>query len=138
MGRFVHVLLTRFNVSFLGRPLPDRAWLAHRFELFEHFCFPSVVAQSCQDFKWLLFFDPHLDEDSRARIETYRRFKNFEPVYIDEAVNAPILSRSVESRLHGFDYLITSRLDNDDALATRYVETIQSCFDNQAFQFLNF
>ena len=26
----------------------------------------------------------------------------------------------------------------DDAIATRYVETVQDCFDNQAFQFLNF
>src|ERR1051326_2080248 len=138
MSRFVHVLMTRFNVSLPGRVLADRAWLAHRFELFEQFCFPSVAAQSCQNFTWLVFFKSGLDEESQKRIESYRHYSSFVPLYVEDALDAHTLIRAVDEPARGYDFLITSRLDNDDALATRYVETVQSCFARSEFQFLNF
>jgi len=50
-----HVMITRFNVMFrdlahtraAGKGL-DAAWLAERFDLFERYCLPSVLAQTCQ------------------------------------------------------------------------------------------
>ena len=38
-----------------GRMLHRR--LEGRLKLFNSYCLPSVVGQSCQDFKWLIYFD---------------------------------------------------------------------------------
>jgi hypothetical protein len=136
--RFIHLLLTRFSVKIAGGRCHDRAWLDHRFELFERFCFPSVVAQSCQNFRWLAFFDAALPPDLRLRVAGYtQQFPRFQPVYVPEFFTQKIAQRSISPLASDFDYLITTRLDNDDGVATRFVEAVQSRFDQQTFEFIN-
>ena len=56
-----HVLLTRFNLPSAGAESIVRAkdgWLRARIELFRRFCLPSVLRQTRQDFKWIIYLDP--------------------------------------------------------------------------------
>jgi len=139
MSRFCHFLLTRFSISLPEEILlPDNSWLEHRVQLFERLCLPSVITQSCQNFKWLVFFNSASRETLLARIRTYGGYGNFVPVWLDGPWDSDILRWAVAEYARGHEYMITSRLDNDDAIATRYIETIQDQFESQNFEFVNF
>jgi hypothetical protein len=143
---FQHFLLTRFNVrvnyhkSKPGIGL-NRDWLEHRFELFDRYCFPSVQGQSNLNFKWLVFFDRETPEDFQHKIKEYTKWNNFIPVYIDyrnylgNRFVQPTILNYIERKTR---YLITSRIDNDDAIALNFIEIIQNNFRYQDFEFLNF
>lgn len=134
---FRHFLLTRFSVAIFGERFHERAWLDKRFELFERFCFPSVQGQSSQSFDWFVFFDSSLPEDLRARVATYSRFSTFRAVYVEGPFDGRAVCKTLREVVALHRYIITSRVDNDDALATKYIETIQSQFNEQAFEFVN-
>lgn len=139
MQPYAHFILTRFNVRMPGWAVtPDDAWLRQRFDLFERYCLPSVKAQSNQDFKWLVFFDATTPECHRARVRQYVRYENFVPVFVSEFTSVQT-TRAIQQQLPDVpQYLITSRLDNDDALAPNYVRLLQSQFCEQTSQFINF
>lgn len=142
MKSFTHFILTRFNLRVdyanPGTGL-DQQWLNHRFNLFEQFCYPSVREQSNQNFKWLVFFDSQTPEFFKNKIEKYSEWKNFIPVYIDGEITDCIYRAKVLSNLAaGSEYLITTRLDNDDAICKDFVKIIQENFHEQEFEFINF
>ncbi|MGE3314272.1 MAG: glycosyltransferase [Planctomycetaceae bacterium] len=124
---FQHFLLTRFNVRvpWMNRPAPGPEWLAHRFDLFERFCLPSVEAQSNTDFLWLVFFDSRTPAEFRERISSYRKLPQFRAVFLDEFDLQ--LVRDAMRQHSGSDSrsVLTSRLDNDDALARSYIAKVQ-------------
>src|ERR1700677_1263076 len=73
--RFKHVVLTQYftrsieDPGDLGRRLGNIAeWLENRLVLFKRYCLPSVMAQSNQDFTWLLYFDETTPEAYLRRI----------------------------------------------------------------------
>jgi len=136
-SHFSHFLLTRFSVAVLSRRFQERAWLEKRFELFERFCFPSVEGQSTQSFDWFVFFDSSLPDDLRARVEAYSRFSPFHAVYVAGQFGGSVVCRELREFAAPGEYVITSRVDNDDALATTYIETVQRCFNEQVFEFVN-
>lgn len=124
-----HVLLTRFNVlwsekvPFRGR---DPQWLEERFELFDRYCFPSVVSQTCQNFTWLVFFDSDTPEPYRERIDRYRlRYEQFVPIFVPKFTPETFISTLSDCGFLSSPYLVTSRLDNDDALAKDYIKRVQ-------------
>lgn len=137
MSDFTHILLTRFNVKtgFRSVGTLDADWLAHRFDLFETFCLPSLRAQTQPDFRWLVFFDEETPEPFRERIERIAEWPTFCPVYISGL--APDALPSVIRPYLDRPYLITSRMDNDDAVARDFVATIQRAFDRQPCEFIN-
>jgi Putative rhamnosyl transferase len=140
--QFTHLLLTRFNVQ-AGYSDPkaglDLKWLEYRFQLFEQYCYPSVCAQSNQNFKWLVFFDDQTPEAFKSKITVYARYKNLIPIYVhgyfSESVLRTILSDHIAS---GSSHLITTRLDNDDAVIRNFIELIQLQFKGQSCEFVNF
>lgn len=136
MEHFKHIIITRFNLS--KRWKVDKAensvlnieWLDHRYKLFEDFCFPSLKSQTCQKFEWWVYFDENLDSQYKIRNEELNRdFKNFIPKYEnsydDFEINMPkdLHKKIIEERI---DWLITTRLDNDDVLARNTIEIIQN------------
>jgi hypothetical protein len=135
---FSHFLLTRFNVLLPGYTERDRAWLEHRFDLFARFCFPSVETQSCRNFRWLVFFDEALPYDFRIRVEDFQRSTLFHPIYVGGLFGQSTVQDAVLQFGLNSEHLITSRLDCDDAIATRYIETVQAGFCGQDFEFVNF
>lgn len=122
-----HYILTNFNLprSFGGKPksVPDEAWLAARFEIFEQFCLPSVRAQRDQRFRWLIRFDPTTPERYLSRVR--RLGANVEVVF------EPFRQRIARDVARGADFLIMSRLDNDDALHVDFTRYVRSRMDGE-------
>lgn len=135
---YAHFVLTVFNVKY-DPPSEERlqeAWLKHRFKLFSQFTYPSLRAQTCQNFKWIVLFDENTPKAFAKRIESYAEWKNFIPVYQDKYA---IPTEAILNNLSGNPkYLITSRIDNDDAFSKDYVRMTQDIFANQGFLFLNY
>ena len=126
------LLLTRFNITsgFVPDPLGlNEKWLEHRFALFENFCLPSVLAQRELNFYWLILMDARTPERwmdrlkealkplPLARILTADRYTG--EIYVNE-IKRIAAERSVTR-------VVTTRLDNDDAIANDYMANILSC-----------
>lgn len=136
---FIHFLLTRFNIIFTRginkNVCPfDEEWHNHRFILFDKYCFPSVKNQTNQNFKWLVFFNIDTPDKYRNKIEEYRNaYANFFPVFTDQPI-IPSAPDTINTFLQkDTTHIITSRLDNDDAIHINYINKIQSCFCKQDF-----
>lgn len=136
---FQHLLLTRFNVRIFGSRGSDPDWLTHRFRFFERICFPSVMAQTVRDFHWILFCDTATPDWALARLRAL--------IGADDQVSLAFLD-GPDTEEHrrvaigaverpGITHLVTSRLDNDDGLACRFIETVQAQFEGQDFEFIN-
>lgn len=137
--KFDHLLLTRFNVSFdgSGRGL-DPEWLDHRFDLFDRFCYPSVRTQSSQEFRWLVFFDQQTSPAFRERIQDYSAWPGFTPVFLDRWSPDRVRAEVARVLRPQVQYVITSRVDNDDALAVDFMERVQAEAAGKDFEYLNF
>lgn len=141
---FTHLILTRFNVRRLEADPPNQKWLERRFSLFERFCYPSLRGQSNDNFRWLVFFDTATPKVFRNRIEEYSRWKNIIPVYTDSEIFfgfhfpselKPVILDNIDDHCK---FLITSRLDNDDAIHKEYVQMVQDLFSGQRLEAINF
>ncbi|MEP0911695.1 putative rhamnosyl transferase [Leptolyngbya sp. GB1-A1] len=140
MKKFQHFLITRFNVkvNFSSSAGLDPEWLAHRFDLFDRFCYPSVRAQSNQNFQWLVYFDADTPDCFKAKISEYSKWQNFIPIFLSEPFTDEVNRSVILSYLDGqTDFLITTRLDNDDAICDKFIAIVQSHFAQQEMQFIN-
>jgi hypothetical protein len=127
-GDMDHVLLTRFNLPTVGFERLVRAkegWLEERLILFERYCIPSVQAQTHQAFHWLVYFDPESPEWLKRRIQVHATHKLYTPVFRESVNESELLSDIRGLELGGNGRLLTSNLDNDDALAVDFVERVQ-------------
>ena len=130
---FTHVIMTRFNVARPNRHDPmrlDPGWLAGRFELFEKYCLPSVAAQAGENFTWMIYFDADTPQPLRDRVEACRRVYPF-VAYYGGTVSAAFWPASVAETLgqktpQKTPWLLTTRFDNDDALAGDFVARLQA------------
>jgi len=144
--QFKHFFLTKFNVrSFPDlKPGCEPAWLEKRFRLFDQFCFPSVSSQSNQNFEWLVFFDIDTPDVFKQKIAIYaERWENFIPVYLDCPLPYGEFPDDVRKVVQKYipddcEYLVTTWLDNDDAIHKDYVQMIQDNFSQQESQTINF
>jgi len=126
---FHHFIITRFNVNIYEIDFPLRledTWLAERFELFQKYCFPSIQAQRNQDFSWLVLFDEKTPARYKGLIDAYAKYQNFIPLYSDSySSNMPIVVDRMHEIAPDVDWFLTTRLDNDDALAVGFVHCLQ-------------
>jgi hypothetical protein len=143
MSSFEHLILTRFNLRDPrfrrdrdGRPTDTDQWFVHRLGLFEQFCLPSIVAQSTRRFRWFVMFDEETPPVFRSQVETLFAAcpSHFIALFTTtDRYRADVLAHvAADAR-----YLITTRLDNDDAFHHRAIETIQQHFDGQDLGFIN-
>ena len=120
---FTHILMTRFNLATPGRESALRnrpGWLTERFDLFERYCLPSVGAQGAARPQWIIYFDIDTPQEFRDRIETLRRQVPFEP-YFTGLFPGEGWARSINERFaRDTPLVLTTRLDNDDALASDF------------------
>ena len=135
MKSFEHLIITRFNLNLYARdkhdaPTRTERWLEHRFEIFERYCLPSVAAQTNPNFRWLCLFDAATPAAYRRRIGGYQSVcPQFRSVFYS-AGQAGRLTESLRTTISGLlapppQLLITTNLDNDDALAADAVELLQ-------------
>jgi hypothetical protein len=136
MSNFDHWLITRFNVPLPGCPgrSTDSDWLDHRLRLFTAYCLPSVEHQSCQAFRWLLLLDRDTPPPRVDAILGWRKDRSFDLLPVGQNWVAELAAHLAgESRS---PFLLTSRLDNDDAIHPDYMNIVQEAFQDQGFEFL--
>jgi Putative rhamnosyl transferase len=128
-GDVDHVLLTRFNLPSAGVESIIRAkegWLRERIALFELYCLPSVRAQTNQRFHWIIYFDPESPDWLKGRIESHSGDGPYIPIFRQSVSQADLIA-DIERVTGGQGRrLITTNLDNDDGLATDFVERLQT------------
>jgi hypothetical protein len=145
MGKFTHYLVTRFNVPFSG-PAPEffsgstlsSEWMKQRIRLFAGYCAPSVAGQSSMAFTWLVYLDPETDRSDIVRVRAaipanvrveFRYVSDYAMLLDDLRAYC---------RACGTEYVITSRLDNDDAIGREFIERVQAAFQPSHGVILNF
>jgi len=124
-----HILLTRFNLPSIGHESLVRAqenWLKNRVVLFERYCLPSVAAQTCRRFMWIIYFDPHSPAWLLDWVHGHERQGHFNAHFREEVPRKDLLSdiRAVVGH-HRSAELLTTNLDNDDGLASDFVARTQ-------------
>jgi Putative rhamnosyl transferase len=124
-----HILVTRFNLPSKGHESLVRAredWLKNRVMLFERYCLPSVAAQTCRRFSWIIYFDPHSPKWLLDWVRNHEQKGYFNPYFREEVLGEDLCSdiRAVVGRQRGAE-LLTTNLDNDDSLAVDFLARIQ-------------
>lgn len=123
-----HFIITRFNIASPGREVAIRnrpGWLERRFELFERYCLPSMAAQSCQDFAWIIYFDEKTPDAFRDRIARAQNARPFEARFVGPFSMSEVAT-DLAGELPRSTRILTTRLDNDDALSNKFVELVQA------------
>jgi len=131
MQNIEHIIITQFSYrgvyanTMRGNDPLKKSNLEHRFKLFEMTCLPSILQQENQNFKWVLIVDPELKSHFRNKLEK-------------------LISGRANSYIHEFNpdekqehtgwlkpfindkaaYLITTKLDDDDALFTGFTKAV--------------
>ncbi|OZV70040.1 glycosyltransferase [Winogradskyella aurantia] len=142
---YKHFLITRFNLRKSDwvtnknnvAVLTDD-WHRNRFQLFNEFCVPSVASQTNTNFEWLVFFDSSTKDEFRAIIKVIeKQIPNLKPFFID-GMDAflPAIKEYISNC--ETDYIITSRMDNDDCLSRNFIASVQQKFKNQDFMAVDF
>lgn len=145
MAKFTHYLVTRFNVPVerwqrdkSGHTTLDDAWFDHRLDLFSTYCLPSVLHQTNQNFQWLIYCDQGISPSQLLKLSK---------LIADETRFTIRMADSLESMLAdlrqlisqaGTPYVITSRLDNDDAIVIDFIQDVQSHFKEEDKILLHF
>lgn len=129
-----HFIITQFNVRFKWSKgsasthgkVPNTEWFNHRLKLFDKFCYPSIVNQTCQNFDWLIFFDAETTD--KKLLEKYNRFI---PIFVKDYKywNYKSIVKEIKKLLTPkFKWLMTTRFDCDDSLGRNYIKTMQERF----------
>ena len=131
----IHFILTRFNLRLWpkdknGARIDRAAWLDGRMELFEKYCFPSVNRQSCKEFRWVLMLDDTTPERILTQLGSLKdKCPQMEILKVPVQYSthfAEFFRHFVERESEGEEKVITTYLDNDDALSRDFVERIQA------------
>jgi hypothetical protein len=152
-----HYLLTRFNLSLwqkdkTGHAVGCETWLKKRMSLFETYCLPSVMGQTCQNFCWILLADEETPAFYREKMMSYRSVCpqiHFVGVKSEYAFRFAVIFQNAvmaDLRKKGWnegDLCLTTYLDNDDCISRTFVERAQKeCLDfrlqSAEKQFLSF
>lgn len=125
---FRHFLFTRWNrldrhMTIYNNPqIKDpEVWMDHRMNLFDEITLMSVMLQTETNFTWLLSF---AEETPQAIIDKYASFPRVKIIY---EYPPDWLGRNVKDG----EWIITSRLDNDDYISPTYIEKVQAKFNRE-------
>ncbi len=125
-----HYLIIPFNAG-----CKDEGWLERRLALFRAFSIPSINAQTVQDFTTVLMIDPDTPDVIKKELKQKLDCVLYETeswwcVERGDVIEAysPEFSAFLRSLYVRDDWIITSRLDSDDAFANNYIEVTQGLF----------
>lgn len=131
-----HYLVTQWNCD-----LYDLGWLQRRKKVFERFTLPSVKAQNNKNFEWVLVSDSRTSNEFKQTLNSYgasviyHDFANHvwkhPPVFNETPIQQSVRLETIGEVIADFigkqdtDYVITSRLDNDDCISLDYIDNVQ-------------
>lgn len=120
---FVHAVATRIGIG-----VYDEQWFHHRLALFEAITLPSMASQTSREFTWLLVVDEQMPPPALARLrESIAVLPNTEilPVEFKSSLAGAVAGwgRTRAAQV-GAGHVLTSRLDDDDALAVGCVQRL--------------
>lgn len=122
---FVHVLSTRIGIG-----VYDEAWFDYRLTLFSAITVPSMMAQSSQDFVWQLVVDKRMPPRARARFdEIMKPVENARIIEVEFKTDfrkVIVKSAKAYAAEKSAEYVLSSRLDDDDALHVKAFERLQT------------
>lgn len=148
--QYKHIVLTQFNLKLYTTDKNNQQchtdeWLRTRFEYFEHYCLPSMMQQTCDNYYWMVFFDQDTPDEYKSRIKQYQaEYASFHPYYIssddkdivkDEHGAAHmefVFRRLIREYCDEFNgYVLTTNVDNDDCLHKDTIARIQRVFEEK-------
>ena len=131
-ANFSHFIISRFNLRNFNETYNSEYeewinWTRERIELFKNYCLPSVLNQSTQNFKWLVFFDQDTPEEFHGFMQKLEQHANIEVCLSKGAAEFyKHYMKEVKARLpDDQEWVITSRMDNDDCVHEDMVKVIQ-------------
>lgn len=102
---------------------PER--MARRFASFENVTLPSILAQSDQDFTYVVITSQAMPEIYKARLaELCARSKAIRLVIADSPELTDVTTPILQDLSDRHEQVVQFRLDDDDAIAQRYVERV--------------
>ena len=137
---FEHFLLTRFSAAFSSGVPAQEEWLRYRLGFFVDACWSSVRSQQGADFTWLVLFDDRCPDDFRADVEALAE-GTFTPVWSREQWSPSIFGRAIAEHRSvdaARPWLLTTRLDSDDAIARDFMAAVQREFTPTDGLFVDF
>lgn len=133
-----YYILTRFNLKLWSidkhnQSTRSEQWLQRRFELFEKYCLPSIVTQTFKDFKWIVLFDENTPDSYKQRYRQYvSECPQLMPIEVPSKMSAyfayvfqqAVLKDLAANGMGEGCKVVTTYLDNDDALSHDFMEQI--------------
>lgn len=139
-----HFVITRFNLPLRGWTkdknnvsVATDTWMARRIDLFRTFCLPTLASQTTRQFTWLVLFnDKTAEQYKRLNEQLQHEYAFYKPLYLSDEQTADLptyLSGQIKA-VTDAEYVVTTRMDNDDALAIDAIEEIQSCVKSTSYK----
>ena len=135
---FQHYVMTIFNLPVFRKGRKDKnknrilddEWYEHRLRLFETFTVASLEAQTRRNFTWIIFVCQRTPMKYFNRINhATRRIKSL-IIPTDHTDRYTLGERYLRILDPKVTHLITSRIDNDDAVHVNYIRQIQEDFED--------
>lgn len=133
--KFKHYIITRFNLkknilaNTSNNIINDESWLKERYFIFEEYCLKSIESQTNKNFEWWVYFDDKIDEKYlKINNKFINRYKFFKPKYESSFENFKkkyVRDLHLESVNKKLDFILTTRLDNDDVISKDFVDLLQ-------------
>ncbi len=143
-----HFIITRYNLKkedwlkdVESKKVLDQDWLRNRNEIFLKYCLPSILNQTTSRFKWILFFQDGSQNLLKPVLTELKKHSFIEAVfcksYEDFQRNLPALLKNKLQK--DSSWVLTTRLDNDDALHQDFVlrlqQSVRTVKENTIFHF---
>lgn len=133
-------IITRFNLKLWNKDKNNNQtqsaeWLDDRFELFEKYCYSSILSQVYKNFLWVVLFADDTPVKWKNRTaELQKDLPTLMPCYLNEEETANLkdyIEAFIREHHDDSSTLITVRLDNDDALSRNYIKDIVNSISSQ-------
>lgn len=103
--------------------------MQHRITLFANITLPSIMAQTCQNFTWLILMDTNTPKQYSDFLTSFK-YHNFKIIYVDgNGMDNKLIADAILKNIELGEYdLITTRIDNDDAFNFETIQKIQDWY----------
>jgi hypothetical protein len=128
-----HFIITRYNLAVPQwyeeneNLFESQKWLEKRNDHFLRFCYPSVINQTSNQFTWLIFFQSGTEHFLKPVLLKLGAHSFIQPIFINgvNELEAYIYENIYKSICEETRKIIMTRLDNDDAIGSKFTYVIQ-------------